>query len=564
MRKTKLLTGVSMLALAMTIAVGISVSPAKTVKAAGDVEINETNFPNNDFRDKIKESFDSDSNGKLSEKEIKNAKELSLRIDEVDDLTGIGYLFELEKLDIQEGKLQSLDLTGNKKLVSVRVVNNSPLDKIDLSGCSELKTLELANTSLTEIDLSCNQKLKTLSLSKNPFETLDLSKNILLETLDCSRCHDIYDDDKFFTLKKLDLSNCTLLKELNCSFNNLTELDVSDCKALKKLICCMNNLTELDISKCPILVETYTNGKKGSYFYDTKYDDPDTYTLSDTDNNQKKATINGYLELDSSAKVISIGDVSLDKHEANVVCGKTLSLNVSLKNKAKKASWSSSDKEIATVDKDGKVNAKKAGMVTITATDGDSSDECIITVLYKDVKNSKDFWFKPTNYLTAAGVVKGYDKQTKFKPMNECTRAQMVTFLYRLQGEPETDSDTCNFIDVKKTDYFFKPVIWAVENGITTGVSWKKNEFDPQLVCTRAQTVTFLWRMAGKPEPKAKTCKYYDVYEHFFFYKPVIWASEMKILEGYKDGSFRPGQHCSRRQMVTFLYKYDKYVNGKG
>ena len=98
MRKTKLLTGVSMLALAMTIAVGISVSPAKTVKAAGDVEINETNFPNNDFRDKIKESFDSDSNGKLSEKEIKNAKELSLRIDEVDDLTGIGYLFELHKI----------------------------------------------------------------------------------------------------------------------------------------------------------------------------------------------------------------------------------------------------------------------------------------------------------------------------------------------------------------------------------------------------------------------------------------------------------------------------------
>ena len=244
-----------------------------------------------------------------------------------------------------------------------------------------------------------------------------------------------------------------------------------------------------------------------------------------------------------------------------MICGKTLTLKATLKGATGKIAWKSSDKKIATVDADGKINAKQAGTVTITATAAGKSASCEVTVLYKDVTNTKDFWYAPTNYLTAKGVVKGYDKQTKFKPANDCTRAQMVTFLYRLQGEPDVKSTTCKFSDVKKTDYFFKPVIWAVEKGITTGVS--KTKFDPQGVCTRAQTVTFLWRMAQKPAPNAKTCKFKDVKEKDYFYKPVIWASEKKIVAGYNDGTFKPQGKCLRRQMVTFLYKYDKFINTK-
>ncbi|MBP5654832.1 MAG: S-layer homology domain-containing protein, partial [Clostridiales bacterium] len=195
------------------------------------------------------------------------------------------------------------------------------------------------------------------------------------------------------------------------------------------------------------------------------------------------------------------------------------------------------------------------------ATAAGKSAECKVTVLYKDVTNAKDFWYAPTNYLTAKGVVKGYDKQTKFKPANDCTRAQMLTFMWRLQGEPAPKAKTCKFPDVKKTDYFFKPVIWAVEQGITTG--YKDGTFKPQNVCTRAQTVTFLWRMAKTPSPSSKTCKFSDVKSKDYFYKPVIWASEKKIVAGYNDGTFRPQGKCLRRQMVTFLYKYDKYINKK-
>ncbi|MBO4459881.1 MAG: S-layer homology domain-containing protein [Clostridiales bacterium] len=254
--------------------------------------------------------------------------------------------------------------------------------------------------------------------------------------------------------------------------------------------------------------------------------------------------------------------VTLDKTSANLVCGKTVTLKASVKGSSAKVTWKSSNTKIATVDASGKVTAKQAGLVTITATAGGASSECKIQVLFKDVTNSKDFWYEPTYYLVNKDVVKGYDNQTNFKPTNDCTRAQMVTFLWRLQGEPAPKTNSTSFTDIKSSDYFFKPVLWAVEKGITTGVS--KTKFDPQGVCTRAQTVTFLWRMAKKPAPKTTANKFTDVKKGDYFYNAVLWAAEKKIVAGYDDNTFRPQGKCLRRQMVTFLYKYDKFVNGKG
>ena len=261
-------------------------------------------------------------------------------------------------------------------------------------------------------------------------------------------------------------------------------------------------------------------------------------------------------------EIPALTTIKINKKKASLVCGSSLVLKAEAEGASTDVAWKSSDNKIATVDKNGKVTAKMAGTVTVTASSGGMTATCTVTVLYKDVTDSSDFWYAPTNYLTAKGVVKGYANQTEFRPSNDCTRAQMVTFLYRLQGEPKTKATTCKFDDVKSGDYFYKPVIWAVENGITTGVSAAK--FEPQKVCTRAQTVTFLWRMAGKPEPAKNAKKFTDVETKDYFYKATLWASGMKILAGYDDGTFKPQGKCLRRQMVTFLYKYDKYVNGKG
>ena len=250
---------------------------------------------------------------------------------------------------------------------------------------------------------------------------------------------------------------------------------------------------------------------------------------------------------------------------ATVVCGDSVSLVVENRG-GNEVTWKTSNSDIATVSKDysqrGVVVSQKAGAATIYATIDGVTLKCKVQVLYKDVTNSKDFWYAPTNYLTNKDIVKGYDQQTLFKPNNKCTRAQMVTFLWRLKGSPKPKSTKTSFKDIKTSAYYYKAVVWAVEKGITTGVS--KTKFNPSGVCTRAQTVTFLWRMAGKPKPASSKNKFTDINSSDYFYKAVLWASGKKIVEGYKNNTFRPQNKCTRRQMVTFLYKYDKYVNGKG
>ena len=276
-------------------------------------------------------------------------------------------------------------------------------------------------------------------------------------------------------------------------------------------------------------------------------------------NNDRPGTASITLTAVEGSKYID--SITLDFNIAAVVnCGKTLDLS---KIKAwKGATFTLSDKTIASIDKSGKVTGKQAGSATVTVKTKNGKTETFnLRVLYKDVTNIDEFWYEPTNALTAMGIVKGYDKQTNFKPANECSRAQMVTFLWRLAGEPAPKAKTTTFKDIKTSDYFYKPVLWAVEMGITTGIS--KTKFDPQGICTRAQTVTFLWRMAGKPEPKAKTSKFKDVKSKDYFYKATIWASEKSIVAGYSDGTFKPQGKCLRRQMVTFLYKYNNNVGVK-
>ena len=616
MRKTKLLTGVSMLALAMTIAVGISASPAKTVKAAGDVEINETNFPDEFFRSWIqRQEYGKD--GVLTADEISDIKEIEIFEIDVSSLQGIEFFTSLEKLQCLQTDLSSLDLSKNtmlkkldcgyneltslnisensaleelycndNKLTSIDVSNNSALIYLDCSnykflreGNNQFKSLDISNNinlkglscvdvNLSGLNVSSNINLSSLHCNNNQLTSLDVSKNKELASLVCS-------DNK---LKSLDVSKNDKLSVLTCSNNNLEKLNIGIKESLDMFNCKNNDLNEVDVSRCPQLIKLYMHGLRkdvydGIYYvnndyyadpdYKVYFDDYISPTYLQIDNALGTGKLTSCLVFDSNADLVYETDyLQLNKSNVSVVCGKTITLKATLKDDSAKAKWISSDKSIAKVSDNGKITAKKAGTVCVTVTADGALKECIVTVLYKDVTNSKDFWFKPTNYLTAAGVVKGYDKQTKFKPANECTRAQMVTFLYRLAGAYFNGSGHTEFTDVKSTDYFCDAVYWALNNGITTGVS--KTKFDPQRVCTRAQTVTFLWRMADKPEPDAKTCKFSDVKEKDYFYKPVIWASEKKIVAGYKDGTFKPQGKCLRRQMVTFLYKYDKYINGKG
>ena len=254
--------------------------------------------------------------------------------------------------------------------------------------------------------------------------------------------------------------------------------------------------------------------------------------------------------------------VKLNKSAMELVCGKTQALKVTVEGSDLRRIWISTNPLVASVDQSGVVTAKKAGTATITVIVGNKTASCKVNVLFKDVISKKDFWYVPTYYLTEAGVVEGYNNQTEFKPGKECTRAQMVTFLWRLEGQPLPRSAKCKFTDVGITNYYYLACIWANENRIVEG--YADDTFRPNIICARKHAVTFLWRAAGRPEPDSYKNKLSDVDNDAYYYKAVLWASQKKILVGFDDGTFRPDANCYRRQIVTFLYKYDKYVNEKG
>ena len=511
----------------------------KTMSGINDkvVKLESKNFPDINFLNKLKES-DLDGDGWLSKGEIATITQLSLSYSGVVKLDGIKYLTGICSLYVDGNSLSELDLSGNTNLEYLSATYNK-LTKVNLSKNTKLKNIYIGMNQLASLDLTHNTELIYLQCPNNYLTSLDLSKNTKLERLYC------YGN----LITSLDLGKNTKLITVDCCFNQISKLNIGNCRELEQLDCSSNEISELNITNCPLLLKVYKEGKKtgdGCVMH--------SYT-GNRDNSSE------FLIYDLNTKIITTVSIKLDKKTANVVCGNTATLKATLDCEGT-ASWKSSDTKIATVDSKGKITGKQAGKVTITATAFGKSATCTVTVLYKDVTNSSDFWYAPTNYLTAAGVVRGYANQTEFRPANNCTRAQMVTFLYRLQGEPKTKSNTCKFKDVKEKDYYFKPVIWATEKGITTGTSG--TTFSPSKVCTRAQTVTFLWRMANKPEPKTKTNPFKDVDQKAYYYKATLWASEKKILVGYDDQTFRPQNKCLRRQMVTFLYKYDKYVNGKG
>ncbi len=115
---------------------------------------------------------------------------------------------------------------------------------------------------------------------------------------------------------------------------------------------------------------------------------------------------------------------------------------------------------------------------------------------------------------------------------------------------PEPSAFVNPFSDVTDTDYFYEPALWAAQKGIVSGDS-----FSPGAECTRAQTVTFLWRQQGSPEPKGSANPFTDVAQDDYFCKPVLWAFERGLISTPDDGKFRPDGAVNRAQVMTFLYR---------
>ena len=125
--------------------------------------------------------------------------------------------------------------------------------------------------------------------------------------------------------------------------------------------------------------------------------------------------------------------------------------------------------------------------------------------------------------------------------------------MWRAAGSPKPETTDNPFADVQGDAYYYDAVLWAVEQGITTGTG--KGKFSPDSTCTRGQVATFLWRAQGKPETAGGDNPFADVAEDAYYYTAVLWAVEHGITSGIGKGKFAPDNTCTRGQIVTFLYR---------
>lgn len=167
-------------------------------------------------------------------------------------------------------------------------------------------------------------------------------------------------------------------------------------------------------------------------------------------------------------------------------------------------------------------------------------------------------------YYNTPQVTNGKD-ESHFAPKASCTRAQVVTFLWRAAGRPEPSGSVQQFSDVPKTNsyaYCYDAILWAVENGITKGTD--ATHFSPNATVTRAQFVTFLWRYAGEPAPKNMSCGFSDVDANAFYYKAVLWAVENGVTTGKTATQFAPGTTCTRCEVAAFMFRaFSKGITAK-
>lgn len=178
-------------------------------------------------------------------------------------------------------------------------------------------------------------------------------------------------------------------------------------------------------------------------------------------------------------------------------------------------------------------------------------DETLVNNPFIDVTETA-YYFDAVLWAVDEGITNG-TSATTFSPDASCTRAQMVTFLWRAAGSPKATATTCVFTDVDKDAYYYEALLWAIETKLTNGTS--ATTFSPDAICTRGQMATFLYRNAKTPVVTG-THAFTDVKVDAYYNDAVIWAAAEGITVGTSATTFSPDADCTRGQMVTFLYRY--------
>ena len=189
--------------------------------------------------------------------------------------------------------------------------------------------------------------------------------------------------------------------------------------------------------------------------------------------------------------------------------------------------------------------------IPIPAITCDGGEDCP-SARFTDIPGAEDWTHLPIDWAVTNKITLG-TSETTFSPKENCTRGQFVTLLWRTMGSPEPETTDNPFKDVREGQYYYKAILWAYEKEISSGTS--KTTFSPEASCSRAQVVTFLWRMEGSQEPSSTENPFADVPSDSYYWKPVLWAYEKGITSGTSATAFSPNKSCNRAEAITFLYR---------
>lgn len=172
--------------------------------------------------------------------------------------------------------------------------------------------------------------------------------------------------------------------------------------------------------------------------------------------------------------------------------------------------------------------------------------------VFPDVSD-QHYYSLPVLWAATNGITNGMPDGS-FAPGGSCTRGQMITFIWRFFGSPEPDYDNLHdFTDVASDRFYYEAVQWGYQQGVIKGVT--DSEFRPNETVTRAMAVTMLHRLDGEPAAAATGSSFTDAKVGSYYYQALLWGDETGVVRGYGDGTFRPGDPCSRGMIVTFMYR---------
>ncbi len=627
--------------------------------SGGDVEINEYNFPDENFRTYVSDNIDTNQNGYLDSDEIQAVTSINVSYKGIGNLTGISYFTNLNTLNCEDNNLTALDVSQNKNLRNLYCDYNQ-LTTLDVSQNTSLSYLKCSFNQLTDLNVSGANILTDLYCGGNKLTYLDVSSNTRLCNLYC-------DSNQ---LTSLDLSN-TQVSSLSAS-NNVYEITLDDDRTfnLSKLPggkFNVENVYEYDssigtVAKDTAVLTLFEGEEEFTYSYKCGKDKYIDFTLKvsgggDTDDTTKYtvtasgfyegvfgnetgapftlsyaagekvnmliAAREGYTLKDLTLVGISEKDITWNTKEETTQ--RAISFTMPANDVAITVNWTANGtgggsssgggggggtatpKYSVTASENignGTVtispkNASAGSKVTVTVTpdEGFAIESLVIKdengkeIKLTDNGNGKYTFTMPSGKVTVEpsfkvetpelvepektagaenpftdvsadayyydavlwavekGITSG-TSETTFSPDASCTRAQILTFMWRAAGSPKATGSN-PFTDVSADAYYYDAVLWAVENGITSGIS--ATTFAPDATVTRDQTVTFLYRMAGSPA--ANGSSFSDVSSDAYYADAVAWAVQQNITSGTGDGQFSPNADCTRAQIVTFLYR---------